>query len=47
MEVIVEVVHTKFSSQRISVKLKFLLSGKRELSQNVVFSHRPCCITEF
>jgi hypothetical protein len=37
MGVIVQVVHTKFSSQRIFVKSKFLLSGKRELSQNVVF----------
>lgn len=47
MGVIVQVVHTKFSSQRIFVKSKFLLSGKQELSQNVVFSRGPCCITEF
>jgi hypothetical protein len=37
MGVIVQVVHIKFSSQRIFVKSKFILSGKRELSQNVVF----------
>jgi hypothetical protein len=45
--VTVQVVHTKFSSQRIFVKSKFLLPGRRELSQNIIFSHGPCCITEF
>jgi hypothetical protein len=37
MGVTVQVLHTKFSSQRIFVKSKFILSRRQELSQNVVF----------